>query len=120
MSLEKIITTLKKPKEEMSMISINIPLSLKGQLAGIAKEHGFTTNAFLVAMIDDVLNGDARDKTNLETVEKLENLYAREKEIESLFIDRDSHMYFDSPEREKQYESELKNISNMIKILKEI
>ena len=120
MSLEKIITTLKKPKEEMSMISINIPLSLKEQLAGIAKEHGFTTNAFLVAIIDDVLNGDARDKTNLEIIEKLENLITKKNKLKFLFTEIDGQMHFDSAEQENEYREELDEIEDMIKLLKDI
>ena len=116
MSLEKIITTLKKPKEDMSMISINIPLSLKEQLSGISKKHGFTTNAFLVRMIDEVLNGDARDKTNLEIVEKIDELTARKTELERISL---NSMNFESDEEEEIHENELRDVIMMIKILKD-
>ena len=87
MSLNEIINKLKLPKEEMSAISFNIPLSLKKQIADIAKENGFTMNAFLVTMIDNVLNGELKEKTNLEIVNKLESLLSMEKDIEQQLED---------------------------------
>jgi len=78
MSLSKIIKQSKADKIEMSAISFNIPLVLKQQLITIAKENNITMNAFLVAMVDDVLNGELKEQDNLKVVEKLEELLNKE------------------------------------------
>jgi len=121
MSLDKIIKTLKEPKEEMSAISFNIPLRLKTQLTDLAKENAFTTNAFLVAMIDNILNGEARDKKKIEIVEKLEKLYARKLELETMYgVTEEDNGFVDSMGEGLKYKSELESISHMIELLKEI
>jgi len=79
MSLSKIIEQSKVDKKEMSAISFNIPLVLKQQLITIAKENNITMNAFLVAMVDDVLNGELKEKSNLKIIEKLEELLNKER-----------------------------------------
>ena len=81
MSLEKIIQKAKGQKKEMSAISFNITLELKQQLISIAKENDITVNAFLVTMIDNVLNGELRENDNLKIVEKLEELLKKEQEL---------------------------------------
>jgi len=81
MSLEKIIKKAKGQKKEMSAISFNITLELKQQLISIAKENDITVNAFLVTMIDNVLNGELRENDNLKIVEKLEELLKKEQEL---------------------------------------
>ena len=121
MSLEKIVNTLKKPKEEMSSVSFNITVSLKTQLVDLAKENGFTVNAFLVEMIDEVLNGDLKEKKNLEMVEKLEKLYARKAELESMYgYTEEDRGFIEGMGDGHKYKSELESISHMIELLKEI
>lgn len=131
MALDNIIEGLKSPKEEMSATSFNIPLKLKEQLSKIAKDNNFTVNAFLVAMIDNVLNGELREKSNLELVEKLENLLARKKEIELKYeneelayrakVESSGNFEIDPSSFENYDEDneELENIKFMIKVLKE-
>ena len=118
MSLNKIINTLKTPKEEMSAISFNIPLKLKKQLTKIAKKNGFTVNAFLVAMIDDVLNGELKEKKNLEIVEKLSELINRRNELLSgADGEKVGEQTFDGFTNMNE---EIDNIDFMIELLKEI
>ena len=116
----------------MGAISFNISLKLKEQLVRIAKSNNFTVNAFLVAMIDNVLNGELREKSNLEVVEKLEKILARKKELETQYeneelayraqVDATGNFDIDSNSFESYDEDneELENINYMIKILKKI
>ncbi len=120
MSLEKIVNTLKTPKEEKSAISFNIPVSLKKQLVDLAKENGFTVNAFLVEMIDEVLNGELKEKKNLEMVEKLEKLYARKAELESVYgHTEDIREFHEVMSDGRKYKSEYEGILHMIDLLKD-
>jgi len=98
MSLSQIIKLSKADKKEMSAISFNIPLVLKKQLKKLAKENDITINAFLVAMIDSVLNGELKEKNNMKIVEKLEKLKLQEKQ----FLEYQLKL-------EEQFEDDMKN-----------
>lgn len=118
MSLDKIVNTLKKPKEEMSAISFNIPLKLKKQLAELAKENDFTVNAFLVAMIDNVLNGEEKEKKNLEIIDKMERLVNRRKELRHLIDGKEGvEQSFDDF---TDWNQELREVTDMITLLQEL
>jgi len=122
MSLEKIVNELKKPKEEKVVMSFNIPVSLKTQLVKIAKENGFTVNAFLVEMIDQVLNGELKEKKNLGIVEKLEKLYARKLELESEYgYTEEERGFVEAMSSDgSKYKSEYESILHMIDLLKDL
>jgi predicted transport protein len=115
MSLEKIVNELKKPKEEKVVMSFNIPVSLKQQLVDLSKENGFTVNAFLVAMIDEVLNKKSQNKTNLEILGRLEELRSNRAKL------KDEHDFQEamSGNVDIDIKNELKEIDYMINLLKE-
>ena len=120
MSLEKIVNTLKLPKEEKVVMSFNIPVSLKKQLVNISKENGFTVNAFLVEIIEQVLNGELKEKKNLEIVKKLEELYKRKIELEEKygFTEEDRGFIAAMSSEGPKYKSEYEGLLHMIELLK--
>ena len=81
MSLESIIEKSKVDKLELITTSIQLPKHLKEQMQSICKSNEITVNSFMVNLIDDVLNGDLKDKTSLEVVERLSSLIKQKEEL---------------------------------------
>ncbi len=116
MSLEKMIKIAKGQADIKAPVSIKLPLYLKEQLVEMTTKNEITINAFLIALSDDVLNGELKDKTNLEAVEKMESLIKKRKEILKLINDGETNIEFLNG-TEVNLNQELNDNEYMIKLL---
>jgi len=119
MSLEKMIKIAKGQADEKAAIRIKLPAYLKKQLVEMTTKNEITINAFLIALIDDVLNGDLRDKNNLEAIEKMEKLIKSREEIKNA-IEGNGQFVTTSDGQEVDLYEKLEDNKYMIKLLQGI
>ena len=119
MSLESIIEKSKVDKLELITTSIQLPKHLKEQLQTICKSNGITVNSFMVNLIDDVLNGDLKDKTSLEVVEKLSALIKQRDELNAHYSSNGNDEIIEFEDGSiLNIKEKLNEINLMIRILK--
>ena len=119
MSLESIIEKSKVDKQEVITTSIQLPKHLKEQMQSVCKENGITVNAFMVNLIDDVLNGDLKDKTTLEVVNKLSELIKQREELNKVHAETGGHQFIILENgQEVDLETRMNEVDLMIRMLK--
>jgi len=117
MSLKTIVEKSKVDRLDVVTTSIQIPRNLKEQLQKVCKENEITVNSFMVNLIDDILNGDLKDKTTLEIVEKLSELIEKRDKLNKIQA-RDMERFITLDGVEIDLEDAINETEFMIRVLK--
>ena len=121
MGLDKLIDIAKGNAEEKIGLSIKIPTYLKNQLTEMTSKNNITVNGFLVALIDDVLNGDLKDRSNLEVVQEMQKLIKQQRELEKAKFDNNNERFLLLENGDElDLEEEMYRVEHMIRLLKRV